>query len=141
MSNWNYSLIQGAMPYTIEDLARLPNKSEPSIRKKLKSCPDAVASGSPSIVVGRLFKDFLATEKPRRKKSKIDAKMQCFACKSKVSPAGQMVEARPQQIGKTALLSAICDQCEGPINKIISVKDRAKFEVALGEATTGEWGP
>lgn len=141
MARLNPNLLKNAFPYTIEDLSRLYGVSDASIRRTIQKYPDAVIAGSPKIVVGRLLKNAMLTERPSKKRSmKVEATFFCAACKKQVGAAGQLVEAAPLSPGVTARLSALCEHCEGSVSRFVSLKDRAAFEVSLGEAVIGEWG-
>ena len=141
MPRFNPALLKNAMPYTVEDLSRIFDVSEPSIRRLLKKHPSTMIDGSPHIVIGRALKRALkANQKPRNRGASGDASFFCGSCKAKVRPAEQVVEAQPHCPGVTARLSAMCEHCEGSVSKFVSLKDRGAFEASLGEATIGEWG-
>lgn len=141
MPRFNPARLKNAIPYTVEDLSQIFKISEASVRRNLRKYPEAIISGSPQIVVGRVLKAAFLKERTRAKKNKsVNALFKCVSCKDQVRAAAQLVEAQPHNPGVTARLSAICERCEGSVSSFVSLKDRAAFEVSLGEAVIGEWG-
>lgn len=96
--------------YTVEEVARLHSAHRNTVRGWLKAGLTAIDSGRPTMIQGRVLRDFLQARRERAKRPCPPGTLYCCKCRSPRTPAAGSV-ALEAQAGRAGILRAICEVC------------------------------
>ena len=113
--------------YTVEEIACLFDVHKNTVRAWVKAGLPVCDDQKPMLILGSALREYLQDKNKKRKQTCKPDEMYCLRCKSPKKPAENMVDYEPTN-DTTGRMIGICSDCEGVINKYISLVSFEKIK-------------
>lgn len=120
----SHRALRAARSYTFEEAAIALGVSKGTVRNWVNNGLPAMKAQRPYLILGEALKDFLQSNKAKRKSALQSTELYCLTCKAPRMPMGMLVDCI-SQTATTARLMGLCEACGGTCNRMIS---RAKID-------------
>jgi len=112
--------------YTYDSAGTALGLSPATVRSWRVAGLNVMASCKPHYILGEALIEFVEQRQPKRAGSMPLDKMYCFSCRARTTPLGGMVDyvATTDMTGR---LVGLCERCEHPVHRFVSVADLADF--------------
>ena len=127
MANYNPRLVKINRNYSYEELAGVFGVHKNTVANWVKKGLPCLQEQRPFLILGRDARIFLeAQRKTNKRKCKAD-ELYCVACKRPSKPVLGLVDYLPLS-PTTGRLTALCDHCDGLINKFASYQSLVNYK-------------
>jgi hypothetical protein len=127
---YNLNRIKQAKTYEVKDICNLFALHKNTVLTWVKDGLTPLDKSRPMLIYGESLKAFLNEKQAKRKQHCRFNQLFCFKCQKPQEPMEKLADLHIIT-DKIARLKALCGVCLTPMNRNISLKDRAKFEKAL----------
>jgi hypothetical protein len=135
----NHRLVKTHHCYTVDEAAKTCSVHRNTVRHWMKVGLKAIDAMRPTLIQGRVLRQFLEARRSTHKRPCRPAELYCFKCRAPRRPAGSAAEYRPSTAGAGSLF-ARCPDCGSAMNKRISqaqlAQARREIEITFPQNPT-----